>query len=356
MTFRQFQCLILLFTCACSRGGPGGFFGDGKASVSVEKVLTEEKQPTITLPAVLEPSEKVEIQFPFDAKIERVLVNLGDTVRQGDLLFTLNDQDFNLKMAQLKAQKLEQEALLDKNNYFLRTRDRLLEEGKIDKSLYDSLEAEVRSLETQLNRIKTDISVIENQAHGLNVTSPISGMVTVKNIVPGAGASARQVLMTLVKNDPILVSFNMPASDAQAVNKGVNLSVRVEDFPEKNLNATVVFVAPELDGASHNFNVKAAMANPQLVFKGGMSAQTAFVSPNKTKILAIPSKSVLSDMGKEYVYVVRQSRAWRVRVYTRKSPDNPAVSEIMEGLEPDDMVVTEGQEKLKEGAEVNLWR
>ena len=157
---KKIPLIFFLFFISCSRGGPGGFFGDGKASVSVDKVAAEEKQPTIALPAVLEPSEKVEIQFPFDVKIERVLANLGDTARNGDLLFTLNDQDFNLKLAQLKAQKLEQEALLDKNNYFLRNRDRLLEEGKIDKSLYDSLEAEVRSLEAQLNRIKADMGIL----------------------------------------------------------------------------------------------------------------------------------------------------------------------------------------------------
>ena len=353
---KKIPLIFLLFFISCSRGGPGLLCGDGKAWVSVDKVAAEEKQPTIALPAVLEPSEKVEIQFPFDVKIERVLANLGDTARNGDLLFTLNDQDFNLKLAQLKAQKLEQEALLDKNNYFLRNRDRLLEEGKIDKSLYDSLEAEVRSLEAQLNRIKADMGILENQAHNLNITSPISGMVTVKNIVPGASVSARQVLMTLVKNDPILVSFNMPAADAAAITKGMNIAAQVEDFPGKSFNATVVFISPELDGASRNFNVKAAMANPLLTLKGGMSAQAVFVSPNKTKILAVPAKSVLSEMGKEYVYVVRQNRAWRVRVYTRQSAENPDKLEIMEGLNPDDMVVTEGQEKLKEGAEVNLWR
>ncbi len=340
----------------CSRGGPGGIFSDGKISVSADKVVVEEREPTLSLPAVLEPSEKIEIQFPFDVKIDRVAVNLGDTVKQGDLLGTLNDQDFNLKLAQLRAERLEQETLLDKNNYFLRNRDRLLEEGKIDKSMYDSLESETKSIDARLSRIKADVALVENQAHALSITSPIAGMVSVKNISPGATVAAHQTLLAIVKNDPVFIAFNMPAADAGAVAKGANIQITIENFPGKNWTAPIVFVAPELDSASHHFNVKAQLANPNQIFKGGMEAEVRFTSPTKAKIMTVPAKAVLQELGKEYLYVIRQNRAWRVRVYTKKSLESPDLLEIMEGLQPNDLVVTEGQEKLKEGIEVNLWR
>lgn len=353
-------CYLLtyaIFCCGgCSRWDAGGLFSNGKPSVSVEKVLVEEKQATLSIAATLQPSEKVEILFPIDVKIDHVLVNLGDNVKQGDLLFVLSDQDFNLKLNQLKAQRMEQEAQLEKNRYFFNNRDRLLEEGKIDKAVHDALETEVKANETQVERLKADIAVLENQVQHLNVTSPTAGIVTVKNIANGTTIPARQILLTIVKPDPIYVGFTLSAADSKAVASGMTIHVHVENFGDQNFPAQVIFVNPEVTSADHTFDVKASLANPKLAFKGGMQAQVSFISPEKSKVVSISTKAVLSDNNKEYVYVVRQNRAWRVRVYTRKSADNPNLIEIMEGIGDGEMVVTDGQDKLKEGAEVNLWR
>ena len=113
--------LILLMLFGCSRGGPGGLFSNGKVAVSVDKPIVEEKQATIALSATLIPSEKADILFPMDVKIDRVAVNMGDSVNQGDPILYLNEQEFALKLSQIKAQRMEQEALLEKNNYFFKS-------------------------------------------------------------------------------------------------------------------------------------------------------------------------------------------------------------------------------------------
>ncbi|MDO8526306.1 MAG: efflux RND transporter periplasmic adaptor subunit [Deltaproteobacteria bacterium] len=353
--FHKFAFVIFLLT-ACSKG-PGGFFASNdKLPVSVDKVLIEDKQATVSLPAILEPSEKVEFQFPMDVKVEQVFVNLGDTVNAGDPLFRLNDQDFNLKLSQLKAQKMEQEALFEKNNYFLKNRDRLLEEKKIDKSMYDSLDSEVRAIEARVETLKADVALAENHLKQVTVNAPFTGMVALKNIANGASVPARQVLMNMVKADPMLVTFSMPENQAQSISKGMNVGVKIENFGDKIFPSSVLYVAPELKSSDHSFEVKAQLSNPQQTLKGGMAAQVFFVSPQKSKVLSIPSKAVLSEGNKDYVYIVRQNKAWRVRVYTRKNMENPEQAEILDGLTDEDVVVTEGQDKLKEGAEVNLWR
>jgi len=160
----------------------------------------------------------------------------------------------------------------------------------------------------------------------------------------------------LVKPDPMHVSFKLPAADAQAVTNGMNVDVNIEDFVDQNFAATVVFIGPELEAATHNFEVRATLPNSKQLFKGGMSAQVHFVSPRKVRVLSIPTKAVLTDSNREYVYIIRQNRAWRVRIYTRKNLDNPELTDVLEGLNEADMVVTEGYDKLKEGVEVNLWR
>lgn len=358
MFFKKSWALIaLLGFTACTNNPFSSFFStDNRIAVSVEKPLIEEKQPTLSLPAILAPSEKIEIQFPIDVKTERVTANVGDSVNQGDLLFTLNEQDFILKQTQLKSQLLEKEAMAEKNGYFYKNRDRLLQEGKIDKSLYEAVESESKASDAAVEKVKADIAVVDNQLHHINFNAPFSGMITSKNMVGGVNIPAHQTVLTLVKPDPMLVVFNLPAVDTQSVQKETPVQVKVEGLGEQRFSATVTFINPELDGAHHTFEVKATLPNPKLIFKGGMQAQVQFVSPRKVKTLSIPSQAVLNDSNRDYVYVVRQNRAWRVRIYTRKNEENPNLTEIQEGLTENDIVVTKGQDQLKEGSEVNLWR
>lgn len=354
---RRFLILSALFLlAACNRGGPGGFFGPDKPAVSVEKVLSEEKQAVISVSATLQPAEKVEIQFPMDVRADQIAVNLGDNVNAGDLLFRLNETDFNLHLAQLKTQKLEQEALLDKNTYFLNNRDRLLSEGKIDQAMHDSIEAEVKAIQAKLETLRTDIALVENQVRQVAVNAPFAGQVTAKNITAGIAAPARQNLLTLIKADPMHVLFSLPASQAGAITNGATLKVRVEDFGDRIFPAAVIFVNPELKSGDHTVEVRATLSNPQHTFKGGMNAQAEFTSPQKARVLSVPSKAVLNETNRDYVYIVKNNRAWRVRVYTRKESENPERTEILEGLTDKDIVVTGGQDKLREGVEVNLWR
>lgn len=336
---------------SCARGP-----GDGKVPVTVEKVLVEEKAANLTLPATLEPANKAAYAFSMEVKIEAVPVRLGDTVLQGNVLFELDELDLSLKMAGLKAKRQEARANLDKNRYFLENRERLLEEGKIDQIQYDALEMEVQKTQAEWDRLNAEISLIENQSNEATVRAPFTGIVSALQAAPGTRAPAGQNILNLVQINPIHAAFSLPAEEASGVATGMPVQVTVEGFGEQAFSAPIVFISPEIDGASQTLAVKAALPNDNYVLRGGLNAEVRFTSQRPRKILSIPRRALLEKEGKKTVYIIRQNKAWPVAIAARGREDQPEMVEVQGGLNENDLVVVEGQEKLSAGAEVNLWR
>lgn len=346
---------ILFIFLSCSRGEPGDII-NGKVAVTVDKPRVEEKKVALSLPATLEPSGKIIYRFPIDVKIERVAVRLGEAVTQGTLLFELNGADLSLKLATLKARREEKKSLLDKNAYFLETRDRLLEEGKIDQTQYNAMEVELNKSRAEFERLDAETKEMENQISNALINAPFDGIIAELSIAGGAQASAGEPLLSLVRTDPIYVSFSLPSAESASVGLGMTVDVTIEGFREKTFQVPVTFIGPELDPATKTFEVKATLENKNYVLKGGAGAQVRFLSQMAKKILTIPAEALLKEGEKEYVYIIRENKAWPTRVYTKKEFDNPETVEVQEGLKEKDMVVTEGQESLQAGSEVNLWR
>lgn len=342
----------LLAVTGCSGGG---LFSDGKIPVSVQKMAVNQRQASFSLPAVLSPGESVDISFPVDVKVDKFVVKLGDKVAAGDPLLFLDEQDFRISSGQLKTKLMEQEAMAEKNGYFLKNRDRLLDEGKIDQSMFDTLESEVKTLEAKVTLLKGDIARMDNMVQNVRVAAPFGGIVAAKNGSDGARFVAGQNLLTLVQNNPMVAAFQMKGSDAAFVAPEMSVAVEVEGFDGPPLQAGVTFVSPAIEKATQTLEVRATLPNGEGNLKGGTSATVHFTSPKWVRVFTLPSQAVLSEGNKEYVYVVRENKAWPVRIFTKKSLDDPNSVEVLEGLTPQDMVVTEGFDKLKAGAEVNLW-
>lgn len=329
---------------------------NGKVAVTVERVLVEERRLPLSYSAALEPSAKTSFVFPVEMKIARLGVRLGERVSAGALLFELDEADLSLKAAGLKAKRQEKKAALDKNTYFFQERDRLLTEGKIDQTQYDSLEMELNASRAEYDKISAEIGQIENQIANAIVRAPFDGIVADLRTASGVTAPAGEPLLTLTRIDPLHVSFAVPAEEIAGIRAGAALDIRLEGFEAQTYSATVILAGPEIDPATRRFTVKAELPNPAYALRAGLNAQVRLLSTTAKKILSIPRQALRQEGTKEYVYVVREGKAWPVRIFTRPDSDNSDLLVIQEGLTEGELVVTQGHEKLKAGVEVNLWR
>lgn len=346
--------------CSSEEGSVGGFLtkafkkGGQGVPVTVQKPELEEHAVSVAVPGILTPSDRVDVKLPTNARVETFFVNVGDTVRKGAALFQISREDQNLKIAQLRAEQKELQANFEKNTYFYRNRDRLLEEGRITTEQFESLEAEVDKNEEDLDRVSNQLATLEAQAEGATVvSSPITGVVQNKLSSAGGVAVANTPIVTIVSNNPMVVTFRLASYEAKNVQRGMPAQIRIADLRDEEFVATIESVGTELNRDSNTFEVKATLPNPQGIFKAGMNAFVEFSGPETQRYYVIPASALVIDRRRYYVYTVVQGAAHRVRVIPRNI--RAGVVEIAEGLADNDLVVVKGADKLSEGTMVDIW-
>lgn len=340
-------------SCSPSGGCAGLFKGSSGIGVpvTVQKVDTRLSSPVVDAVGTLMPSDRADITIPYNAKIEKVFVKEGDQVKAGTPLFKISEEDISSRLTNLRASRREAEAILEKNTYLLKNRERLTEEGKTDAA---QLEKEVAASEATVDRIRTEIATLERELEKLNITSPISGTVIKQSIYDGSFATANEVLLSIINTNPILVSFPLTADEAGGIQKGTPIEVKIDELGGEIRRAEVTYISPELHQAGKTFDVWASIENSDGTLKAGMRARASFRSAKLHKIFVIPTSALIQKGSHVYVFVVKDGLAKEIKVTPKEITKNQA--SIIDGLSEDDLVVVKGGSSLQNGTPVDIWR
>lgn len=335
-------------------GACGRLFKGGAGSVTVAKVRTQLTSPQVTVAGQLVASDRAEVKFPREVRIDKVYVNEGDRVNAGDPLLSLSQVELTNRLNQLRAQRKEAEAVLERNFFLLKSRDRLLDEGKMDATQHAGVESEVRANEATVERFRADIAALEAEVGASSVPSPIAGLVHQKLFNNGAVVGANQPICVIVRTDPILIWFGLTADEAMGITQGTPIAARIEELPGEQFAATVHHVGPELHQSGKTFDVWASIANPQEALKVGMRVFAEFTTTKQHQVYVIPAGAVIQRDGAPHVFVVQQGVAHATKIAIKGRSESEVT--LVGGVGPDDLVVVKGQQGLQEGAMVDVWR
>lgn len=347
---------IIAFSCSNEGDGFLSRLLKGKGSavpVTVESVVATDRSIVITAPAKVEPIDSTEVSFPADVTIEKIFVSEGSSVNLGDALFSVSSEDVLSQIARKKVNLKEAKSNLDKNSYFLKNRDRLFEEGRIDKSQYDNLEAEVQASEAAYEKIQQEITRTEELARN-NIVHSSSGGVISKIYTPsGSTQVAGKPVLVVSRPDPLTISFRLPSQNAAAAKSNQVIRAKFIDLGGETVSARITSVGAELDQATSSFPVKAVVSNPAGRYKVGMQAEVTFTSPESQRVLLVPEEALVRERMAYFVYTVSKGKVQKVQVIPNETVDSKV--EILRGLAEGDIVVVKGKDKLTDGTVVDIW-
>jgi membrane fusion protein, multidrug efflux system len=350
--------LAILVAFSCSNEGDGFLArilkgGAGGVPVTVESVVSQERQRELAIPATIELSESVEVAAPEDIVVERVLVTEGQAVAAGTELVRLSEGDVTSKLARQRADLKDAQARYDRDAYFAKNKDRLLSEGRIDQTQYDNIDSELEKDDAALEKARQDVAKLEERQASPAVTSPIAGIVQKINAAPGLMAQAGRPIATIGKSDSMTIAFRLPAAYASVARAGQTVKVNFPDLGE-SASARILSVGTEVDPSDNGFPIKASLANPGARFKSGLHAQVQVPTAEKQRVYVIPEEALLRERGAVFVYTVDKKVAHKVQVIPSETIGTQV--EIVRGLKDDDLVVVRGQEKLAEGTVVDFGK
>lgn len=338
-------------------------------------------------------------------KVSKVFVEVGDAVKAGDILFSLDSEDLKAQLAQAQAGAQIQRENLAKtknSNYsqMLLQKQTEVNQAKItyDAAMEDYLRAEtqyrdiaisveqfnnfktsldrakqsydsarenleiyknnsfqqdVKVAESMYNQALANVNTIDIQINNANVTSPIGGVVSRKNINPGEGVSMAAPAIVVSNMDSLKVAMNVPENLINKFTKGQKLEVVVESLGNKIYNGIVDIVFPAMDFATKNYTLHISLLDTASDLKPGMITKVKTTVERKDNILIVPNQSIVSENNIHYVYVAKENIVSKNSV--RLGLSNDKVTEVIEGIVEGDKVVIEGQNLLSDGERIRAF-
>lgn len=313
--------------------------GSGKSTINVEGIIVtpQSAADTLKLTGNIEADEKVEIRSEVSGIVERIYFSEGTPVSKGQVLLKINDVELQAQLRQAETRR----QLTSENERRARL---LLEKGAISQEEYDIASADFKTAQAQIQLIRAQISKT-------SVRAPFSGVIGLRNISPGAYISSDMLITTLVKSNPVKITFSIPEKYAGMLKVNTPIQFKVANHPE-TFTATVYAIQPEIEINTRTLTVRARATNPDGKLIPGTFANIAFDLNEVDDALMVPSEAIVPVQGGKKVFVYKNGKAREVMVETGSRNRSDVV--VLSGLNPNDTVITSGVLSLKDSAGVNL--
>ena len=308
-------------------------------SVVAIEVATERVAETLSLVGTIEANEMVEIKAETIGIVEDIVFEEGQDVAAGDVLIRLDRKKLESALEESSANLRLSESELLRNK-------QLYGEELISRQEYDQSAARVETLSAVVELRKREL-------RDAQVLAPFAGVVGARNVSPGQVITREQTLTWLVDLDPVKVTFNVPERFLQVAKKGQQVAIKVAAYPDRSFDGEVYFVAPFVDTQTRNIEVKALVPNPDRLLIPGMFANLELTLTIREQALVIPEMAVFRTMEDDLamVYVIGSEGVAEMRT-VKIGERLPGKVEVLTGLKPGELVITEGTQKIGPGAPV----
>ena len=336
---------------------PGGPPGGARPPVSVATALAEKKDVPLQVEAIgtVAPIASVALKARVDTTIIEVHFADGAKVAKDDLLFTLDSRQIDAQLKQAEGTLIKDRAQLDGAERDVKRYRDLIAKGATTQVNLDNALTQANILQ---GTIRADEAAVENfkvQKSYMQIRAPISGRISNANVKagnfvrPGDTAS----LATINQMAPVYVAFAVPQQTLPQLREAVkDATARVRvNVPGSTASeeGRVAMIDNSVDAATGMVVVRALIDNAQeTLWPGTLVSATLIIRTEK--VIAIPSVAVQRSQAGDFVFVVDKGAAKTQPIKIARTLGTETV--IAEGLSGGEMVVTDGQLSLSNGARV----
>lgn len=276
------------------------------------------------------------IQAQVTATASAVNVQVGQNVSQGQILVQLNNQDNASRLAQARANLASAQAQAQQANNMVQRKKRLYNQGFISKVEYEQSQVDYTAqLETvKAQQANVDIAVKADR-DGL-IRSPLSGIITKRQVEPGQTVAAGQTLFDIVDPSRLEIQASLPAEQQSSLKLGNKVEYTIQGNPAK-LSASLTRVSPIADPTSRQIEFFARPNETINSLSIGAFVEGFILGSNAVQGQQIPLDTIQDSQNKAYVWVVRDKKIQQVFIRVLDQQINSNIA-IVSGLNSTDWV------------------
>lgn len=378
--------------------------GRGEIPVQISPVVRRDLAYSMSATGDIAPLMQVDLFPKVSGYLERINVNIGESVRQGQVIAQIDRNDFlhkvkeaEAKVAQAKANLAEieagtrteeirqaEEAVKQAQSRFDNARlqreriEALFKREVISKKESDIAEMEYTVAEAQLAANRERLKLLKEGARqevresslaklkemeailaqeqtrlqNTQVIAPFNGEITRKSVDAGALVSPSTPLVTLVHTETLKVVANVLEKDIPLLKAGIRAKIQAEAYPGRVFEGKVVRINSALDLTTRTLQTEINIPNPGHLLKPGMFSRIEVTLLEKPGTLTVPRGALIEEGGKRSVFVVEGNQALQRPIVTGVEQDQWV--EVLEGLREGDRVIIKGQGSIKDGSKVRV--
>ena len=360
LPIRMLAILVLLLSlgaCSAKKEPP-----KAKPPSPVTVAISVQKDMPVQIRAIgnVEPYNTVSIKAQINGQIYRVHFREGQDVRKGDLLFTIDPRPFEAALKQAEAALVKDQAQANYTKEQVRRYGSLLKDGIVTQDQYDQLRANADSFDAAIAADRAGVDNAKVQLAYCYIHSPIDGrtgnlMVQVGNLVK---ANDVPVLVTINQVSPIYATFTVPEKDMMEIRKylaGGKLKVDaiIPNDPRGPESGTISFLDNTVDSTTGTIKLKGTFANPSQRLWPGQFVNVVLTLTTRSNAVVVPTQAIQTGQQGQFVFVVKPDLTVETRpVVIGLAQGDESV--IEKGVNPGEMVVTDGQLRLIPGTKVEV--
>src|ERR1035437_7776954 len=327
-------------------------------SVATAQVLRQDVPVYLSGLGAVTAFNTANIKSRVDGQIMKVNVREGQNVKQGELLIEIDARPYQAQLDQMQAQIFRDQAQLRDAQLNLQRYTTLIPSGSIaqqqvdtQKALADQLEGTVRTDQAQIETAKLNIVYC-------HITAPFNGRVGLRQVDPGniIHATDTNPMLILTQLQPIAVIFTLPEDVLPNVSKHMKQrTLEVDAFSRddqtKLATGKLLTIDNQIDPTTGTAKLKAVFDNKDNQLWPNQFVNANLLLETRKNSTVVPTAAILRGPQGTFVYAVKPDKTVEAHTVTiALTQGNTTV--ITSGLNPGDMVVTDGQDKLQTGSKI----
>jgi membrane fusion protein, multidrug efflux system len=310
-------------------------------------------------------SQQVNIQARVSGFLEKRMYTEGAVVKEGQVLFQMDDRPFKVQLAQVNASLAKQEASLEVARLNLNRIKPLVEQNALSQKDLDEATGQYLSASAAVEQAKAQVESEKLNLSYTRITSPLTGVSSSARQADGSYINPQNSLLTTVEVlSPLWVNFSISENQIQKhrdqVARGFlvppkdhNYEVEIilvdgSVFPNKG---RITFAEPSYNAQTGTFFIRASVENPNGVLRPNQYVRVHLKGAVRPNAILIPQRAVQQDSKGQYVWVInKENTAEKRPVEVGDWHEDQWF--ILEGLQSDDQVVVDGGLMLQPGMKV----
>ena len=317
---------------APAKGAPAGVV------VEASQVMVAALPQALSAVGSLRSDETVIIRPEVAGRVAQINFREGERVTKGQPLIRLDDSVQRADLAKARANLTLSKTKFDRSVG-------LLNQGFLSGQAKDEAENVYKVAQAE-------VALMEARIAKMTIHAPFSGTIGLRLVSLGDYVKEGQDLVNLESLDPLKVDFRVPETALSQVRDGQTLQITLDALPDKAYDGRVYAINPLIDANGRSIVIRAQVPNKDGRLRPGMFARVRLFTSGVRDTMLVPEESLFPVGDDKYVYKVVDGKATRQKIDIGARRDGRV--EVLSGLTPQDVVVTAGVIKLREGVAVQI--